>query len=143
MDPNVMEARVVVSSCGHDGPFGATGVKRLQSVGLVEKVPGMKCLDMNTAEDMIVARTREVYPGMIVTGMEVAEIDGAPRMVSSLSKRMIFFHSTLPGFMIHTEHPCYHFPDLPTFICAGTNLRCHDDVWKEGCPFGSAVPRPS
>ena len=82
MDPNVMEARVVVSSCGHDGPFGATGVKRLQSVGLVEKVPGMKCLDMNAAEDMIVARTREVFPGMIVTGMEVAEIDGAPRMVS-------------------------------------------------------------
>jgi len=25
--------------------------------------------------------TREVVPGMIVTGMEVAEIDGAPRMV--------------------------------------------------------------
>lgn len=27
MDPNVMEAKVVVSSCGHDGPFGATGVR--------------------------------------------------------------------------------------------------------------------
>lgn len=25
MDPNVMESKVVVSSCGHDGPFGATG----------------------------------------------------------------------------------------------------------------------
>lgn len=24
MDPNVIEARVVVSACGHDGPFGAT-----------------------------------------------------------------------------------------------------------------------
>jgi hypothetical protein len=24
MDPNVMEAGVVVSACGHDGPFGAT-----------------------------------------------------------------------------------------------------------------------
>ena len=23
MDPNVMEAKVVVSACGHDGPFGA------------------------------------------------------------------------------------------------------------------------
>ncbi|GJZ17873.1 thiamine thiazole synthase, chloroplastic-like protein [Tanacetum coccineum] len=32
MDPNVMEAKVVVSSCGHDGPMGATGVKRLRSV---------------------------------------------------------------------------------------------------------------
>ncbi|GKC56227.1 thiamine thiazole synthase, chloroplastic-like protein [Tanacetum coccineum] len=34
MDPNVMEAKVVVSSCGHDGPMGATGVKRLRSVAM-------------------------------------------------------------------------------------------------------------
>ena len=81
MDPNVMEAKVVVSSCGHDGPFGATGVKRLKSIGLIDSVPGMKALDMNKAEDAIVKLTREVVPGMIVTGMEVAEIDGAPRMV--------------------------------------------------------------
>lgn len=82
MDPNVMEARVVVSSCGHDGPFGATGVKRLKGIGMIDEVPGMKALDMNAAEDAIVRLTREVVPGMIVTGMEVAEIDGAPRMVS-------------------------------------------------------------
>lgn len=81
MDPNVMEAKVVVSSCGHDGPFGATGVKRLRSIGMIDSVPGMKALDMNTAEDEIVKMTREVVPGMIVTGMEVAEIDGSPRMV--------------------------------------------------------------
>ncbi len=73
-----MEAKVVVSSCGHDGPFGATGVKRLRSVGMIDSVPGMKALDMNTAEDEIVRLTREVVPGMIVTGMEVAEIDGSP-----------------------------------------------------------------
>ncbi|KAI9209345.1 Thi4 family-domain-containing protein [Polychytrium aggregatum] len=80
MDPNVIEAKVVVSSCGHDGPMGATGVKRLQSIGLVKKLPGMSCLDMNAAEDKVVEYTREVVPGMIVTGMEVAELDGAPRM---------------------------------------------------------------
>jgi thiamine thiazole synthase len=82
MDPNVMEAKVVVSSCGHDGPFGATGVKRLKSIGMIDSVPGMKALDMNAAEDAIVKLTREVVPGMIVTGMEVAEIDGSPRMVT-------------------------------------------------------------
>lgn len=81
MDPNVMEAKIVVSSCGHDGPFGATGVKRLKDIGMIDTIPGMKALDMNTAEDAIVRLTREVVPGMIVTGMEVAEIDGAPRMV--------------------------------------------------------------
>lgn len=89
MDPNVMEAKVVVSSCGHDGPFGATGVKRLKSIGLIDSVPGMKALDMNKAEDAIVRLTREVVPGMIVTGMEVAEIDGAPRMVKFYYHLMI------------------------------------------------------
>jgi thiamine thiazole synthase len=47
----------------------------------------MKALDMNTAEDAIVRLTREVVPGMIVTGMEVAEIEGAPRMVQSTFAR--------------------------------------------------------
>ncbi|KAH0888981.1 hypothetical protein HID58_051410 [Brassica napus] len=89
MDPNVMEAKIVVSSCGHDGPFGATGVKRLKSIGLIDHVPGMKALDMNTAEDAIVRLTREVVPGMIVTGMEVAEIDGAPRMGPTFGAMMI------------------------------------------------------
>jgi len=89
MDPNVMEARVVVSSCGHDGPFGATGVKRLKSIGMIDSVPGMKCLDMNTAEDAIVRLTREVVPGMIVTGMEVAEVDGAPRMGPTFGAMMV------------------------------------------------------
>eukprot|EP00250_Pteridium_aquilinum_P011181 c19888_g1_i1 orf=626-1717(-) len=89
MDPNVMESKVVVSSCGHDGPFGATGVKRLKSIGMIDKVPGMKALDMNTAEDAIVRYTREVVPGMIVTGMEVAEIDGSPRMGPTFGAMMV------------------------------------------------------
>ncbi|CAL5072388.1 unnamed protein product [Urochloa decumbens] len=76
-------------SCGHDGPFGATGVKRLQDIGLISAVPGMKALDMNTAEDEIVRLTREVVPGMIITGMEVAEIDGAPRMGPTFGAMMI------------------------------------------------------
>ncbi|XP_008803216.2 thiamine thiazole synthase 2, chloroplastic-like [Phoenix dactylifera] len=89
MDPNVMEAKVVVSSCGHDGPFGATGVKRLKDIGMIDSVPGMKALDMNSAEDAIVRLTREIVPGMIVTGMEVAEIDGAPRMGPTFGAMMI------------------------------------------------------
>lgn len=95
MDPNVMEAKVVVSSCGHDGPFGATGVKRLKSIGMISSVPGMKALDMNTAEDAIVRLTREIVPGMIVTGMEVAEIDGAPRMVNSCFSDNLFVSNFL------------------------------------------------
>ena len=61
MDPNILESKVLVSACGyiakiislnlinfelcsHDGPFGASGVKRLQSLGLVNKLPGMGAL---------------------------------------------------------------------------------------------------
>ncbi|KAG2444023.1 hypothetical protein HYH02_009222 [Chlamydomonas schloesseri] len=82
MDPNVIEAGVVVSACGHDGPFGATGVKRLAKLGMVPggEVPGMGALDMEAAEGSIVNNTREVVPGMVLTGMELAEVDGSPRM---------------------------------------------------------------
>jgi len=89
MDPNVLEAKVVISACGHDGPMGAFGVKRLVSNGMIEAAPGMKCLDMNTAEDAIVNLTREVVPGMIVTGMEVAEVEGAPRMGPTFGAMML------------------------------------------------------
>ncbi|KAI9219966.1 thiazole biosynthetic enzyme [Blastocladiella britannica] len=80
MDPNVLLAKVIVSSCGHDGPHGATGIKRLHQLGLVAEVPGMKALHMNSAEDAIVAHTREIVDGMIITGMEVSEASGTNRM---------------------------------------------------------------
>jgi thiamine thiazole synthase len=80
MDPNVIEAQVVVSSCGHDGPMGATSVKRLARLGMVPEIPGMGALDMNLAEDKIVNNTREVVPGMVICGMELSEVDGSPRM---------------------------------------------------------------
>lgn len=41
---------------------------------------GMRGLDMNTAEDAIVKRTREIVPGLIIGGMELSEVDGANRM---------------------------------------------------------------
>jgi thiamine thiazole synthase len=80
MDPNVLESKVMVSSTGHDGPMGASGVKRLAKLGLVQNAPGMAALDMNSAEDAVVNHTREVVPGMVICGMEVAELDGCPRM---------------------------------------------------------------
>ncbi|GFH16716.1 thiazole biosynthetic enzyme [Haematococcus lacustris] len=74
MDPNVIEAQVVVSACGHDGPFGAASVKRLAALGMVKGHPGMAALDMGAAEDAIVANTRELVPGMVMAGMELAEV---------------------------------------------------------------------
>ncbi|KAI1320337.1 STI35 protein [Xylariaceae sp. FL0255] len=80
MDPSTINAPVVISTTGHDGPFGAFSVKRLVSMTILEKLGGMRGLDMNAAEDAIVKGTREVVPGLIVGGMELSEVDGANRM---------------------------------------------------------------
>ncbi|KAK2742303.1 thiamine metabolism- protein [Onygenales sp. PD_40] len=80
MDPNTINAPLVISTTGHDGPFGAFCAKRLVSMGGIDKLGGMKGLDMNEAEEAIVKNTREVTKGLIVGGMELSEIDGWHRM---------------------------------------------------------------
>ncbi|KAK2025900.1 thiazole biosynthetic enzyme [Colletotrichum zoysiae] len=80
MDPNTINAPVVISTTGHDGPFGAFSVKRLVSMRQIEQLGGMRGLDMQAAEDAIVKGTREIVPGLIVGGMELSEVDGANRM---------------------------------------------------------------
>ncbi|ORY60022.1 thiamine thiazole synthase [Pseudomassariella vexata] len=80
MDPSTINAPVIISTTGHDGPFGAFSVKRLVSMQALERLGGMRGLDMNTAEDAIVRGTREIVPGLIVGGMELSEVDGANRM---------------------------------------------------------------
>lgn len=85
MDPNTINCNVVLSTTGHDGPFGAFCAKRLQSLrpkGTQNsfELGGMRGLDMNKAEDAIVKGTREVAPGLVIAGMELAEVDGSNRM---------------------------------------------------------------
>ena len=89
MDPNVMESKVVVACTGHDGPLGASLAKRVEHIGMVKEIPGMSALDMNTAEDAVVAGTQEVVPGLIFAGMEVAEMSGCPRMGPTFGAMMI------------------------------------------------------
>lgn len=84
MDPNTINCNVVLSTTGHDGPFGAFCAKRLETLrpsgqDLFE-LGGMRGLDMNKAEDAIVKGTREVAPGLVIAGMELAEVDGLNRM---------------------------------------------------------------
>jgi thiamine thiazole synthase len=80
MDPNTITAPVVISATGHDGPMGAFSAKRLVSNGLLKELGNMRCLDMNRSEPAIVNGTREVVPGLILTGMELSEHDGSARM---------------------------------------------------------------
>ncbi|GJJ08715.1 hypothetical protein Clacol_002934 [Clathrus columnatus] len=93
MDPNTITAPVIISATGHDGPMGAFCAKRLASAATGWDKPGstkehpdsgrrheMAALDMNRAEANVVNKTREVYPGLIFAGMEVAEYEGLNRM---------------------------------------------------------------
>lgn len=80
MDPNTITAPVIISATGHDGPMGAFSAKRLVSAGLLKELGNMRGLDMNRAEPAIVNGTREVAPGLILTGMELSEHDGSNRM---------------------------------------------------------------
>lgn len=100
MDPNTINCNVVLSTTGHDGPFGAFSAKRLEEIGKPPRgasydsskgknessstssfeLGGMRGLDMNKAEDAIVKGTREIVPGLVIAGMELAEVDGSNRM---------------------------------------------------------------
>lgn len=79
MDPNTINCNVVLSASGHDGLLGAGTAKRMAELSAIE-LGHMRGLDMNSAEDAIVKGTREVAPGLVVTGMELSEIDGSNRM---------------------------------------------------------------
>ncbi|KAI2411653.1 thiamine metabolism- protein [Ophidiomyces ophidiicola] len=89
MDANTINAPVIISTTGHDGPFGAFCAKRLVSMSAVEKLGGMRGLDMNSAEEAIVKNTREVTKGLIIGGMELSEIDGWHRMGPIFSAMML------------------------------------------------------
>ena len=92
MDPNTISSKVVVGATGHDGPLGASVVKRLAKLGMLNKdnaPTGMGALDMNTAEDGVVDGTRELAPGIILAGMEVAESNSAARMGPTFGAMMI------------------------------------------------------
>lgn len=82
-------APVVISTTGHDGPFGAFSIKRLVSMECVERLGGMRGLDMTSAEDAIVKGTRELVPGLIIGGMELSEADGANRMGPTFGAMML------------------------------------------------------
>lgn len=49
MDPNTINAPIVISTTGHDGPFGAFCVKRLVSMNQIKELGGMRGLDMNVS----------------------------------------------------------------------------------------------
>ena len=75
VDPIALESKLVVDATGHD----AVVVQSLQKRGLLN-IKGFGPMWVEESEDAIVEHTREVYPGLIVTGMAVSTTFGLPRM---------------------------------------------------------------
>ncbi|AJC72454.1 ribonucleoside-triphosphate reductase [Thermococcus guaymasensis DSM 11113] len=75
VDPLTIEARFVVDSTGHGAQVSGHLVRR----GLLQ-VPGEGPMWAEKGEELTVKHTREVFPGLYVTGMAANAIAGAPRM---------------------------------------------------------------
>jgi len=66
---------VVIDATGHE----AAAVRKLASRGFVKaSVLGPMWADVS--EDLVVERTGEVFPGLVLAGISVAEYLGLPRM---------------------------------------------------------------
>ena len=75
VDPVAIESRLVIDATGHD----AVVVRSLEKRGLID-VKGCGAMWVEESEDSVVENTKEVFPGLIVTGMAVATTFGLPRM---------------------------------------------------------------
>ena len=75
VDPLTVEARFVIDSTGHGAQVSGHLVRR----GLLE-VPGEGPMWAEKGEELTVEHTREVFPGLYVTGMAANALAGAPRM---------------------------------------------------------------
>ncbi|QDA32390.1 thiazole biosynthesis protein [Thermococcus indicus] len=75
VDPLTVEAKFVIDSTGH----GAQITQHLVRRGLLE-VPGEGPMWAERGEELTVKHTKEIFPGLYVTGMAANAISGAPRM---------------------------------------------------------------
>jgi thiamine thiazole synthase len=77
VDPMAIRAKLVVDATGHDAEVCRI-VARKTGAGV--EVLGEKSMWAEVGEKEIVANTREVCPGLLVTGMAANAVFGSPRM---------------------------------------------------------------
>lgn len=75
VDPLTFISKVVLDSTGHQAIVTNCLAKR----GIV-KIGGEDMMNAQLGEQGVVEGTKEIYPGLIVTGMAAAQYSGTPRM---------------------------------------------------------------
>jgi thiamine thiazole synthase len=75
VDPIAIESKLVIDATGHD----ACVTQSLEKRNLL-KIKGFNGMWVEESEDMLVEKTGQIHPGLIVTGMAVATVFGIPRM---------------------------------------------------------------
>ncbi|RKY36954.1 MAG: ribose 1,5-bisphosphate isomerase [Candidatus Omnitrophota bacterium] len=83
VDPLVVMSEYVVDATGHECDLARTLERKNPDVKLTTstgKIIGEKSMWADQGEDRIVSNTKEVYPGLVLTGMAVNAVFGVPRM---------------------------------------------------------------
>jgi len=80
VDPLTIKAKVVIDGTGHEAAVCNTVQRKIPTAFNGQKVVGEKPLCAESGERLVVENTKEVYPGLIVTGMAANAFAGSPRM---------------------------------------------------------------
>lgn len=75
VDPISLESKVVIDATGHD----ASVCRSLEKRDIL-KVADFGPMDVNISEDLVLEKTGQIHPGLVVTGMAVSTAYGIPRM---------------------------------------------------------------
>jgi thiamine thiazole synthase len=75
VDPIALESKLVIDATGHDAVVASSLAKRD-----LLNLKGFGGMWVEKSEDMVVEKTGQIHPGLIVTGMAVATVFGIPRM---------------------------------------------------------------
>ncbi len=75
IDPISLESKIVIDATGHDA-WVCRSLERRNILKLANFGP----MDVNSSEDLVVEKTGQIHPGLIITGMAVSTVYGIPRM---------------------------------------------------------------
>lgn len=80
VDPISLESKIVIDATGHD----ASVCRSLEKRNIV-KLKDFGPMNVDASEDLVVEKTGEIYPGLLISGMAVSTVYGVPRMGPTFS----------------------------------------------------------